>query len=596
MTTISNTTSTSSGITLSSGDTLDNTSTITVPTIAVYAGTLAAGVAVNNYGSIAGGTSGGDSGIVLADGGTLTNGAATNTNAQISGYVGVNITNAAGYLTNFGIIQGNVANGVGVAFGNTATNGGTILNEASGTISGEVGINLNASASIENFGHISGNSNVGPGIALNAGGSVTNMSGGTISGTGGILAAGSPATVVNSGLLQAYSGSSDVVALNFGGSVTNQSGGLISGVHGVVIDNGGVLVNFGLISSTYGVSIVGAGTVTNDGSIVGSKDAVQLASGSTNLLQVAPGAAFSGTVDGGNSIGSGIISTLELLSAARAGTLSGLGSQFIDFADIAVDNGADWTLQGSVVAGQTLSIAGTGMAQFAYGSFAGTIDGLQQGTIVLTGVTNASSATVVSNNTLEVSLSSGGPIDLTLGGSYAANSFHLFKLNGTGPYAVAETVPCYLAGTRIRTEDGEVPVEQLRVGDRVITRDGSAKPIRWIGRRSYSGAIPAGLRDVEPIAFAPGSLADGVPARELIVSPLHALYIDGVLIPAERLVNGRTIRRRPDIDPIRYFHIELERHDVIFAEGAPAESFVDCDSRSMFHNAAEFGRYSDRTA
>ncbi|HET8996480.1 MAG TPA: Hint domain-containing protein, partial [Acetobacteraceae bacterium] len=189
---------------------------------------------------------------------------------------------------------------------------------------------------------------------------------------------------------------------------------------------------------------------------------------------------------------------------------------------------------------------------------------------------------------LEISRSSGGPIDLQLDPTqtYTPNQFHVGTI-GTNT-AVGQSVPCYLAGTRIRTETGEMPVEQLRVGDRVITRDGSAKPIRWIGRRSYSGAVPAGLRDVEPVAIAAGALADGVPARELIVSPLHALYLDGVLVPAERLVNGRTIRRRPDIDPIRYFHIELERHDVLFAEGAPAESFVDCDSRSMFHNAAEY--------
>ena len=141
---------------------------------------------------------------------------------------------------------------------------------------------------------------------------------------------------------------------------------------------------------------------------------------------------------------------------------------------------------------------------------------------------------------------------------------------------------------RILTDRGEVPVETLRIGDCVVTLDGSAKPIKWIGRRSYSGAIPTGLRDVIPILIKQGALGDNLPARDLIVSPLHAMFCDGVLVPAEHLVNGLSILRAPDIDPIRYFHIELEHHDVIYAEGAPAETFVDCDSRAMFHNAAEF--------
>ena len=154
---------------------------------------------------------------------------------------------------------------------------------------------------------------------------------------------------------------------------------------------------------------------------------------------------------------------------------------------------------------------------------------------------------------------------------------------------VPYTPACYCAGTLIRTERGDVPVEDLAIGDQVITHTGALEPIRWIGTRSYHGRFLAGRRNLLPIRFRAGSLGNAVPARDLLVSPKHAMLLDGVLVAAELLVNGTTIVQETAAARVDYFHIELARHGVIWAEGAASETFIDDSSRGIFHNADTYG-------
>jgi YD repeat-containing protein len=162
--------------------------------------------------------------------------------------------------------------------------------------------------------------------------------------------------------------------------------------------------------------------------------------------------------------------------------------------------------------------------------------------------------------------------------------------NDFGFVATKETLPCYCRGTMILTDSGEVAVEQLAIGQKLVTASGAQRPIKWIGQRSYISRYANTNQKVLPICFKAGALAEGIPVRDLWVSPKHAMFIDGVLVPAECLINGSSIVQPETTDRVDYFHIELDSHDVIFANGAPSETFLDLGDRNIFQNASEFAK------
>jgi hypothetical protein len=146
---------------------------------------------------------------------------------------------------------------------------------------------------------------------------------------------------------------------------------------------------------------------------------------------------------------------------------------------------------------------------------------------------------------------------------------------------------CFVAGTSIRTPTGEALIESLSRGDLVLTADGVARPVVWVGRQTIVTRFADPVRNW-PIRIAAGALADKVPLRDLLVSPDHALLVDGVLAHAGALVNGSSIRReRQAPERFVYFHIELEDHSLILAENVPAETFVDNVDRRNFDNWEE---------
>ncbi len=303
-----------------------------------------------------------------------------------------------------------------------------------------------------------------------------------------------------------------------------------------------------------------------------------------SALQIDPSATFDG---------SGALSFATLINQGQINIAS---SDSLDIGTIAsaattgvidLHTGGTVTFAGAV-ANQTLQFnpAGGIAAIDQPGKFLGTIAGFTAAgdAIDLTGLAFAGTTSVGFNSATNI-------LTVTEGGTSA--TIQLDSEDYTGISWVAQTdastgteitVACYCRGTLILTADGEVPVEELAIGDEVVTILGRAvRPIKWIGRRSYGGfasraeADPAGLRHRR------GALADGVPRRDLWVSPNHALYLEGVLIEARDLVNGASV-----------FQAEADRAGGVFPhrtrrattsssrKGRRPRAFIDDDSRFLF--------------
>jgi Hint domain len=448
-----------------------------------------------------------------------------------------------------------VLTNTGTFTGISFSRSGTITNQVAGYIKPQIsgfhyGLVITGSGSVTNFGRITGGGANVNGIILDNGGFVSNASTGTI--TGGIFVKGAAARVVNTGIVlgNTYGGNSyyGAVYLTKGGSVTNLTGGVITSVSTLAGQN-------------YGVKIVGgAGTVTNAGTISGSGGglAISLVPTAGNMVIDTAGAVFNGKVNGGmaNSI-------LELASGASTGTVSGLGTNFYNFGSVIFDSGSHWLVTANTVV--------SGM----------TFNGLSSNdTIDITGFTATSSSTLAGGLGLVLTNASAGHVTLKVGAALGGG----FSVT-TGAFGTDVTTVCFCRGTMILTRNGQVAVEHLAVGDKVVTLGhANARVITWIGK----GRVLAtrGKRSAStPVIVRKGALADNVPSLDLRITKAHALYIDGVLIPVAFLVNHKTILWDDHTQEVEIYHVELDQHDVLLANDTPAESYRDDGNRWLFQNA-----------
>lgn len=132
-------------------------------------------------------------------------------------------------------------------------------------------------------------------------------------------------------------------------------------------------------------------------------------------------------------------------------------------------------------------------------------------------------------------------------------------------------IPCFAAGTRILTPEGERPVEQIRAGDRVVTADGSCQPVLWQANRRLDAQALQDQPNLRPIRLRAGRFGN---RRDLTLSPQHAVLVGGRLIRARHLAQwaeGARVAR--GMTRVSYHHLLLPRHALIRAEGSLAESF-----------------------
>lgn len=512
---------------------------------------------------------------------------------------------------------------VGTAFSNS---GSVVLTNVGSDFA-----NFGVYGSLDNTGTITGQGFVDEmmstgGVLTNAGGQINVAAGDTInlsnfttvtnSGsfgiTGGAIGIGSPSgpaetTFDNAGMVTlADAGVLNTGELTVDGTLENQQGGEIFG-EGRIIGNGSgkltndagatidgttanglsigtgwqSIENDGLIETTNGNLTIGAplegsGDLTAQGAGALTVDQGVTASGTWTYQAEAGGVL---RLDGGiaeSGDGSGTL-------AADGGTIF-LGGDVTGSISGEISNGGQINASGAFNGDVTFS--GSGGELDLSKAYSGTIKDFDASdTIFLTALDSTTPEFFNPTSTDSVTIQSGGDTYVLQFDSSVAQD--IFQLNGDALTVTPATAACYCRGTRILTERGDIAVEKLQVGDLAITASGASRPVVWIGHRRVDVARHRDPASVWPVRIDAHAFGDNLPRRDLWVSPGHNIAWEGALIPACALVNGVSVAQ-VETGVVDYWHVELDAHDILLAEGLPAESYLDCGNRTDFANGGAF--------
>ena len=423
---------------------------------------------------------------------------------------------------------------------------------------------------------------------------------GTLVGTGNAtLALGLVADAGTVELDDAAAASAQQLVL--GGLLALQGSSALAGLSGAVIAAGGSLViGTGATFSANGLnaqggSVLDQGTVQIAGALV-SDAQITLAGGT--LAAGAATLAGGGTLAGfGTVVASGAGATIGL----SGGEILAEGGLLELDGHVTVSGGASIVITGS--SALALAAAAGGAISFSGAGAMLTITNPAAELSAVTGMVAGDVIDLVGINPGYVS-DAAGTLSIRNGGGQSLGGFSLGVApeqpavevladgNGGALITLGGQMACFVLGTRLLTPAGYVPVEAFKPGDPIITRLGARRPVRWIGRRTVETG-PDESRDVCPVTVLPGAFGPGVPARTVRLSPSHAVFLDDVLVPVMHLVNGVTILREPRRGQVRYFHVELDRHEVLMADGLAVESYLDTGNRGEFrHESGQRGKAS----
>ncbi|ARW48631.1 putative autotransporter [Acetobacter pasteurianus subsp. pasteurianus] len=545
-----------SGITLlsgnslvvSSGGTLNGTTTINAGATATFsAGAKETGVTLNGgtinaYNSppyFKWGTSGGT--LVLENGVTDINESPKAGSATIIVQSGATISSAT-------LLSGNK---LAIYSGGVATS--TIVSSGGG-----VAVYGSASNTTVNGGGV---------IEITSSGTAT---GGTINGGSAYVDASgtlNSATVANNGVAVVSAGASaNTITVETNASLAIQSGGIASGT--IVNSNGGLAVS---------------GSAAN--TIVNNSGVVEINSGgtATGTTVNSGGVVYA---DASSILGTTTVSNGGQISAASGATISGTVTiEDGGSATIWNNAGGSVDLQGDTNTGLVISgLASGGTLNTVISGFNGA-SASNSDSIELAGVkaTDVASVTYPSADQVQLTLSNNNSITLNIVG---VKNYGFTLADGSDGWLSYEV--CFLSGSMIRTPEGDVAVENLQIGDQVVAFDWKnnkeiSHPVLWVGKTHAT--VRAGLPDDDagyPVRILKDAIADGVPYKDMLITPEHCLFFEGKFVPARMLVNGISIFYDKSITSYDYYHVETEQHSVIRADGMLTESYMDTGNRRSF--------------
>jgi Hint domain len=533
-------------------------------------GTIAVGGVIGNFGTIVPGTGGGGS-LDLTGGGSIASGVllrmdTIGTNLlQLDLAGGVNsaapisLTSANQTLE---ISKGNVT----INGGAQSLSGGAHIVMAGGTLTAGSGVTFNTAT-------LGGSGTVAANLTRTGGTDTITASDGTLDLTGtfgaGLVAAidstkvsdlkfdntatSSTAITISNANQTLEIGPSGALTIGAAESITNGTikldGGSLTDTLGLTIGAGASLTGSGTVTTgtTPTTDFDGPGAVTATGGVLDFTQATNSASATAYDVAAVAGSVlqFDGAVGTASnhptvtfdSVATGGLGTLSLTDATN-NDFHGTVNNFVIHDQIQVLNADHVTLTGG---GSTLNVFNAADTQIE---------------------------------------------TIALGQSHTGFTFSVDTATDT----ITTDMPCYVAGTRILTATGERMVESLLQGDIALTLANgelAAQPVTWLGRRRIDLTAHPHPETVAPIRIRRGTFADNMPHTDLLVSPDHAIFVDSKLICARQLINGTTIYQEKGWTSVEYFHVELDSHAILLAEGLPAESYLNTGNHGFFANSGE---------